>query len=136
MKRYRMWHATFLGVALVACGGGNPLDPTANQLQVTNAADNFQWQASNLDNVSQTLTYSWSNTGAVAKVDDSSTLTGGSATLSIKDPSGAQVYSQGLGTPAADVSSIPGSGAGTWTLVVKLSGVTSSALNFRVQKTP
>jgi len=124
-----------LAFTLWACGGGNPLDPTANQLQVGNAADNFQWQASSLSNVSQTVTYSWSNSGTMAKVDDSSTLSQGTATLTIKDQSGTQVYSQSLGTPAADANTTAGT-AGIWTIVVKLSGVTSSALNFRIQKTP
>ncbi len=132
MRRQR-WYAALLALAAFACGGGNPLDPTANQLQVNNAADNFQWQASNLDNVSQTLTYSWSNTGTKAHVNNSSTVTSGTATLTIKDGGSAQVYSGSLTDPSVDTQA---GTTGTWTIVVKLSGVTSPALNFRVQKTP
>ncbi|MCY3018128.1 MAG: hypothetical protein NTW87_03730, partial [Planctomycetota bacterium] len=48
--------------ALVGCSSANLIGP-GNQLQVTNAADDFQLQVSTLSNVTQTLTYNWSNTG-------------------------------------------------------------------------
>jgi len=117
--------------ALAACGGGNVIGPD-NQLQVGNAADNFQWQASNLSDVTQTLSYTWTNTGTLAHVDNSSSITGGTATLTIKDAASTQVYSGSLASPSTDTSA---GTAGSWTIEVKLSGVTGT-LNFRVQKTP
>lgn len=117
-------------LAAAACGSDNVLGPD-NQLQVNNAADNFQWQASNLDNVTQTLTYDWTMTGTSANVNQSSSVTGGSATLTIEDDAGTVVYTASLGqngtfTTDAGV-------AGTWRIEVKLSGATGT-LNFRVQK--
>jgi hypothetical protein len=119
-----------MGVLAVAGCGGNVLGPD-NQLQLTNAADNFQWQATNLDNVGQTLTYDWTMTGTAANVDQSSSVTGGSATLTIQDDAGTVVYTASLGqngtfTTDAGV-------AGTWRIEVKMSGATGT-LNFRVQK--
>ena len=62
-----------LGSAVLAtCSSDNVIGP-GNQLQVTNATDDFQFQVSGLDNVKQTLTYSWS------KVSGSGTVTFGSA---------------------------------------------------------
>jgi hypothetical protein len=51
---------------------------------VTNATDDFQFQVSDLKDVTQTLTCSWSNTGDSANVNQASSLTGGSATLTIR----------------------------------------------------
>jgi len=117
-----------LGVA--ACDGGNLIGPD-NQLEVTNATDDFQWQVSNLNNVTQTLTYTWQNTGTSANVNQSTSPSGGSATLTISDADGAQVYSRSLsetGTFQTDTGS-----AGAWTIVVDLSGA-DGTFNFRVQK--
>ena len=132
MKRFGLMLPAMLALAsLVACGGDTVLGPD-NQLQVGNAADNFQWQASNLSGVTQTLNYTWSNSGTVAHVDHSSSITGGTATLTIKDAASAQVYTGSLAGASADT----GAGtAGNWTIEVRLSGVTGT-LNFRVQKKP
>ncbi len=132
MKRIRISVPALVAlVSLAACGGGNVIGPD-NQLQVTNAADNFQWQASNLSNVTQTLSYTWQNSGTLAHVDNSSSITGGTATLTITDAGSTQVYSGSLASASTDT----GAGtAGSWKIEVKLSGVTGT-LNFRVQKKP
>ena len=74
-------------VASATCGSDNVIGP-GNQLQVTNAPDDFQFQVTNLKNVTQTLIYGWSNTGDSANVNQASSLTGGSATLTIRGPTG------------------------------------------------
>lgn len=132
MKRFWTLVPGLLLGSVGACGGGNVIGP-ANQLEVTNAADNFQWQVTALDNVTQTLTYNWQNTGTVAVVDHSpSGATSGTATLTIR--SGAtEVYSRSL---ALDGTTDTSAGtAGTWTIEVVLSGATG-AYNFTVQKKP
>lgn len=123
--------SALLAVALAAAGcGGTAIGPD-NQLEVTNATDNFQFQVTALDDVSETLTYSWAVTGSLASVDHSSSITGGTATLVIRDADGTQVYGRDL---SEDGVFDTGSGtAGTWEIVVDLSGVTG-AVNFRVQK--
>ena len=113
-----------------ACSGDNALGP-ANQLEVTNVTDNFQLQATSLENVSQTLSYTWNNTGTMANIDQSGVLSSGSATLTIRDGAGVQMYAVSLGetgTFATDEGT-----AGSWSIRVQLSGA-SGALNFRAQK--
>jgi hypothetical protein len=124
---------TTLAVALLAaCGGSNLVGP-ANQLQVANVADNFQWQVTGLNNVTQSFQYSWSNTGDSANVNIASSITGGSATLTISGPNNAVIYSGSLG--ANGTFHTAKSTAGTWTIAVALDKC-DGTLNFRVQKAP
>ena len=113
-----------------ACGSDNILGPD-NQLQVSNNPDTFEWQATSLDKVSQTVSYDWTMTGTTANVNQSSAVTGGSATLTVTDDAGTVVYTASLGqngtfTTDAGV-------AGTWTVEVRLNG-TSGMVNFRLEK--
>jgi hypothetical protein len=119
-----------LALGLQACDSANVIGP-ANQLEVTNAVDNFQWQVTALENVTQTLTYSWQNTGTAADVNQSATLSSGTATLRVADSAGAEVYSRSL-TDNGTFTSGAGS-SGTWTITVTLTGA-AGTLNFRVQK--
>jgi len=121
-----------LVLALVAaCGGdSNPIGPS-NQPEVANNTDNFQFQASNLSGTTQTLTYSWTNTGSSASVDQSGSAVSGQATLVIRDASNAQVYSGDLKNTGTFVSSA--GMTGTWRIEVRLQDFTGT-LNFRVQK--
>jgi hypothetical protein len=117
-------------LAVAACGSDNVLGPD-NQVQVSNNADTFEWQASSMDNVSQTLSYDWTMTGTTADVNQSSAVTGGSATLTVTDDAGTVVYTANLsqnGTFTTDAG-VPG----TWTVEVRLSG-TSGMVNFRLEK--
>lgn len=132
-RKPRAWRHLFLAAAFLAGGcssSGNVVGPN-NQPQVTNSTDTFQWQVSNLSGVTQTLTYHWSNTGTVANVNQSAALSGGSATLTIADAAGTQVYAGSLASNGTFQSS---SGtAGSWTVTVALSNATGT-LNFRLQK--
>src|SRR5512134_1673430 len=91
-------HLTIAGLVLVLAftygcdGDSNPIAPS-NQPEVANAPDTFQFQASNVARTTQTLTYSWTNTGSVADVNQSGQITSGEAVLTIRDGSNAQVYS-------------------------------------------
>ena len=127
-----------LAVALVAgagCGdsnnNNNVLAP-AFQPEVANNIDNFQFQATNVTGVTQVLDYAWRDTGTQANVDQSCSITGGSATLSLRDSTGAVLYTRNL----ADGGSFTSTAglAGTWSIRVTLNSVRGT-LNFRVQKT-
>lgn len=121
----------FLAAALLAGGcGGNVVGPN-NQPEVSNTTDTFQWQVSNLAGVTQTFSYQWSNTGVAANVNQASTLTGGSATLTVADAAGTQVYSGSLSSNGT-FQSLSGT-TGNWTVTVTLSNATGT-LNFRLQK--
>ena len=113
-----------------ACDGSNPVGPS-NQPEIANNRDNFQFQASNLRDTTQTLTYTWENTGTTANVNQSGQITRGTATLTIRDGANTQVYSRELTTTGTFVTMA--GAAGNWHIEVRLSDVTAT-LNFRLQK--
>lgn len=115
--------------ALVGCGEDNVIGPE-NEPEVTNNTDSFQWQVTDMTGVTQTLTYTWANTGTTANVDQSASLTNGTATLTITDDQGTEVYSRSL-TDDGSFQTNAGT-AGDWTVTVDLSEV-SGAVNFRLQ---
>ena len=119
------------GVVLAACGDNANLIGPSNQPQITNATDNFQYQASNLVDVSQVLTYTWANTGTSANVDQSGVVGSGTAVLILKDANGVERYNKSLRETGSFTSAT--GAAGNWTIEVRLTDV-SGTLNFRVQK--
>jgi hypothetical protein len=123
-------------VALVAIGlataCGNSTGPLARyQPQINNATDNFQFQATGVTNVTWTYTYTWPNSGDSATVNQSTTVSGGSATLQILDHNGTQVYAQSLA--ANGTFGVTKGVAGNWTIRVVFTNY-SGTVNFRVQK--
>lgn len=117
-------------VALVACSNSTgPLAPF--QPQISNVADNFQFQATGVTNVTWTFTYAWSNTGDSATVNQATTITGGAATLTIYDKNGTQLYTQSLS--ANGTFGMAKGVAGSWTIKVVFTNY-SGTPNFRVQK--
>ena len=117
---------------VVAACGDDPLAPF--QPEIANLPDNFQFQATGVTNVTTTLEYQWENTGTSANINQSCTVTGGSAILTIFDastPARAQVYSRNLGDNGTFVTSAGTNG--TWLIRVTLTGL-SGTLNFRAQK--
>jgi hypothetical protein len=123
--------AIVLGLALASVACQDNVVGPENEPEVSNATDTFQWQVSNLESVTQTFTYEWQNTGVTADVDQSSSVTGGTALLRIRDAGGTQVYTHTL-TEGGTFESDPGD-PGEWTIEVRLTDVTGT-LNFRVQK--
>jgi len=133
MKAYRSLTgiAVLMAVAvLAACSNSTgPLAPF--QPQISNVADNFQFQATGVTNVTWTFTYNWSNTGDSATVNQSTTVTGGAATLTIYDKNGTQLYTQSLS--ANGTFGMTKGVAGNWTIKVVFTNY-SGTVNFRVQK--
>ena len=118
-------------VVLFGCGGGK-LGPQF-QPEISNIADNFQFQATAVTNVTQTLQYTWQNSGTIANVNQACIITAGTATLTIKDSSGTQVYSNNLSQNGTFVTNA--GTTGNWTIIVSLSNL-NGTLNFRAQKRP
>lgn len=114
--------------ALAGCGSDSlaPFQP-----QISNAADNFQLQATNVANVTTTVTYSWANSGTRATVNHSTTTTAGSTLLVIKDAAGATVYSKALSASLNEPTTV--GQAGTWSVQLTLTNY-SGTINFRAQK--
>ena len=120
-----------LVVAAGACGDSNVIGPD-NQLEVTNATDNFQLQVSVLAGVSQTLTYTWQNTGTQATIDVSQAITSGTALLTITDANGAVVYQEDIAEDSDGQTTVGVTGG--WGIRVELEDV-NGTFNFRVQRT-
>lgn len=117
-------------IALVACGSDSVLDPRFEP-EVANLANNFQFQATSVSHITETVTYTWQNTGTMANVDQSGNITGGTATLQIRDASGSLVYTGNLSSTGSFTSTAGTSGA--WKIQLVLDDA-SGTLNFRVQK--
>lgn len=118
-------------VLLAACGDkttGPGRDP-----EIINATDNFQYQITDIQDFSGAHVYSWQNTGTTATVNQSTTVTGGTATLIIRDANGTQVYNRSLAENGT-FSSSAGT-AGIWTVRVVYVGA-DATVNFRVDKGP
>lgn len=135
MKTAQVLAATFavlVGLTLVGCGGGtnSALNPQF-QPQVTNQPDNFQFQSTGVTGVTQTLSYTWQNSGISASIDQATTIPSGQAVLVLRDASGIQVYSADLANNGT-FSAATGQ-TGNWTVVLTLTNY-SGTLNFRVQK--
>ncbi len=134
MNRPRASASLALAAALLllfAVGGCGDDSSAGKDLQVTNAADSFQFQVTDTKSYSHTYSYTWANSGASATVNQSSSITGGDATLILKDNTGTTVYSKSLKqngtfTTTAGV-------AGNWTIQL-LANKVSGTLNFRAQK--
>lgn len=117
-------------LTLLGCGNSNgPLAPY--EPQINNVTDNFQFQASNVSDITWTYTYTWLNTGDSATVNQATTVTGGSAMLTIVDSTGAQLYSQSLS--ANGTFGMAKGVHGHWTVQVQFLNY-SGTVNFRVQK--
>ena len=136
MKRFSpviLVAAFVMAILILGCGSSNPpVSPLAPfQPQISNVADNFQFQATAIENVSATVSYMWSNSGAQATVNHSSTVDSGTATVSIYDNNNALVYSRGL---SASLNEPTTAGvAGNWRVTVVLTNCYGT-LNFRAQK--
>jgi hypothetical protein len=122
--------ATLVVAALTACGSSTaPL--AAFQPQITNAPDNFQFQATGVTNVTSTSTYPWSNSGTAASVNQATTVTAGTATVTLLDQNGTQVYTKDLSANGTFPTST--GVTGSWTIKVVLTNY-SGTVNFRAQK--
>ncbi len=128
LPRHRTWTVALL-VAVAACGS-DPVSPI--QPEVSNAADNFAFQATRLTNVSTTLTYTWANSGTRATINHSTTTQAGSTLLVIKDANGTTVYSKAL-SPSLNEPTSPVGVAGNWSVRLTLTNYTGT-MNFRAQK--
>jgi hypothetical protein len=122
---------TALLLPALACGD-SPTAPPGIQPQITNNTDDFAYQISDLSTVTGTWDYTWQNTGTLAKISHASDAgAGGTATVTVLDADGTQVYSGALATSGEPLSS-PAGVAGAWTIRVTFSSYSNTQVNFRV----
>lgn len=125
-----------LAISLIAVGcGDSPTSPPPGiQPQVVNDTDWFSYQVTNLDGVAGTWDYTWQNTGTLAKVTHASDSgASGTATLTITDADGTEVYSGAFASSGETVTA-PTGVAGAWTISVAYSAYSNTQVNFAVAK--
>lgn len=115
---------------LVSCGGDNNVLAPQFQPEIVNQTDAFQFQATDVTGVTQTLAYTWQNTGVSANVNQSCSVSGGTAGIVVRDASGQVVYEGDL-TNDGTFQSLQGA-AGAWSIQVTLTDV-AGTLNFRLE---
>lgn len=132
LSRFPRSGAALIGLALLVAACGDSTGPlTPFQPQITNAVDNFQLQATGVTQVTWSHSYLWSNSGDSTTINQATTITAGTATVTISDPNGIQRYTQSLSANGS--FGMPKGVAGSWTIRVVLTNY-SGTLNFRVQK--
>lgn len=112
--------------------GAQTLNPKF-QPEISNLTDNFQFQATGMTGVTQTLSYNWTITGTQGSVNQACSITGGGATILIRDAQDTVVYTRNLADNGTFTTNA--GVAGTWKIQVALSNV-QGTVNFRVQKKP
>lgn len=119
-------------VALSACGDSSIFGPD-NQLQVSNNVDAFSLQAQSIADQSGTDSYDWVISTATASVSHANApLTAGTATVTILDADGVEVYTAAL-SDASNGETITASGAvGTWTVIVTMTNATIDHINLQL----
>ena len=125
---------TLAALVLVAACGDGPTAPPGIQPQITNLTDGFSFQITSLNDVTGTFDYTWQNTGTLAKVTHSSNAgPTGTATLTLRDAAGTQVYTGPLASSGEPVSA-PAGVAGAWTISVVFNNYSNAQVNFGVVK--
>ena len=121
--------ASLLCLTLGIAGCSDPLAPF--QPEITNAANSFQLQATNVRAVTTTRTWTWQNAGTAAVINHATTTSAGSARLLLRDAAGTVVYDAAL-VPSLNATSSSGV-AGNWVVQLTTSAY-SGTLNVRVQR--
>ena len=113
-----------LSLGLAACGDDDSTGP--GDPSVIIAVDSFQFRATNMDDTTVTFSYAWPNAGTQATVEQTSSITAGSATITVFDADSAQVYTRSL-TENGDFVSAAGV-SGSWTVHIVLTGMSGNTL--------
>jgi len=141
---------SYVGVTLVVClifgtivinasCDGSDLIGPENELEVTNVTDYFEFQVTALNAVTDSLTYSWENTGTCATFDQAHHHTGGRFTIAILDADSrtmALVFRQCDSECGGEISWSSQTQTGTpgkWTVAVSLRRA-SGDIGFSLQK--
>ncbi len=124
----RVFAMASFAILLTGCGD-DPFAPF--QPEVTNATDSFQLQATGVTDVTSTVSYRWMNTGTRATINHSTTTTGGSTLLTVRDAANTVVYTRAL-SPSLNEPTIVGV-SGSWTIQLTTDKY-AGTMNFRVQK--
>jgi hypothetical protein len=131
MNRIRAITPRFLAVAslllLISTGGCNEPYSPGKILEVTNEVNLFRFQVSDMKNYDQTWSFTWTNFSRTdAIVNQLSTISGGDATLVLKDASGNTVFSRSLKQDGRYTTAV--GTTGPWTVQILMNKVSGSVL--------
>jgi hypothetical protein len=119
-----------------ACNDPIQMVTAQNTPTLVDDVDNFRYQAWGLDNVHDTLQWTWTNSGVTAVVTHNSFIPHGEALLTVRNPDGDVVYQAPLETPEGQATQFvtrPGR-PGAWTIVLNLYGLDNARIDFSVQR--
>lgn len=105
-----------------ACANGPAA--TASEVRITNTTDLFQYGALSLAGRKDSASYTWQNTGPRAQVEVSPALSGGGATLTIRDAVGTILYQEDV-RDDIDALSAPGT-PGAWNVRIDFENTVGS----------
>lgn len=118
-------------VVVAACDS-----PTAPGIEpeITNSTDSFFYQVRDVSNFTGTFEYTWQNGGTLATVSHSSNAgSSGTATLTLLDADGTQVYSGPL-LSSEEAATSPSGVAGAWTVRLVFSNYSNTQVNFELSR--
>jgi len=132
-NKYPPFSLAFLALCTAALLVGCATDPSSPGVEpeIINGTQSFEFQVTAVQNYTSSWSYTWNNSSTTASIDHSSSLSDGSATLTITDADGASVYNRSLAQDGSFETN-PGSN-GDWTLTITLSSC-SGDLNFRAEE--
>ena len=117
--------------ALIVGCSDDPVSPGI-QPEIVNTVDSFGYQVTSVQNYSGAQTYTWTNAGNAANVNQASVRSGGNGTLRIFDANASQVVALPLGENGS-FDALPGA-TGDWVIRVEYDKF-SGTVNFRAEKT-
>ena len=134
--------ARALLLVLVLAGSSCSQDDVAfigpeNNPVLVNVTDTLSYSASGLDNVNQTFTWTWNNTGTKATIvyTKENLVPHGLTYLTVTDPNGTVVYYFNIQLFWNEVQYSDSGAPGTWTVNLGLYGTTGD-LDFHLIGTP
>jgi hypothetical protein len=116
--------AALAGALLLAIAGCASTKTGANDFQVTNKSDFFEFRVGTIDHFTMSQTYAWWNPDSAAVVRQESDIRDGAASVEIRDVDGLVVHSKNLNEKGtmATASGKPG----MWSVKVTLDKATGS----------
>ncbi len=127
---------------LILAGLGCWQDPVAvigpdNNPRLVNVTDTLSYQADGLDNVNQTLTWTWNNSGSTATITFTKEhlVPHGITQLTVTDANGTVVYDLNIQLIWNEVQHTDSGAPGAWTVNLGMFGTTGD-LDFSLIGTP
>jgi len=119
----------FLGLLLLT-PGCTSMNSVGKNLQVTNRPGYFELHWERLETHSTELSYDWPSAGSSVALQQTSRIEGGTATLEIRDASGAVVHTEDLKREGS-LTTLSGK-SGAWRVSLRLRSVTGT-IGLRLQ---